>query len=65
MLLYRAVDYIAELLFCRRESNFKVKEFCGVASVNKAEVLRNGLVEYESTERSVYYSRVNDAVYLS
>ena len=65
MLLYRAVNDVSELLLCRRESDFKVEELCGIASVNKAEILRDGLVEYQSTERSVDYARVDNAVDLS
>ena len=61
--LYRAVNYLAELFFRRRESDLKIEELCRIASVNKSEILRNRLVEYKTTERSIYYSRVNHAVY--
>ena len=56
MCLDGTVDDLSELLFRSREIDFKLQEIFGLASVDKAEILRNRLVEDQPSER-----RVDDA----
>ena len=50
-----AVNDLAELLGAALEGYFKVKELVGIASVNIAQILRNGLVEDKQTHSCVNY----------
>ena len=44
------IDYLAETLLIDKEFNLKIECVFGIASVDKAEILRNGIVEYDFTE---------------
>ena len=53
MNLYATVYNLAEHLFIDKEFNLKLECVFGIASVNEAEILRNGIVEDNSAERCV------------
>lgn len=44
------IDYLAEALLIDKEFNLKIECVFGIASVDKTEILRNGIVEYDFTE---------------
>ena len=50
MLLYAAVDDVAELLLADLEADLVVKRRFGIAAVNVAEVLGDLLVEYDASD---------------
>ena len=44
------IDYLTETLLIDKEFNLKIECVFGIASVDKAEILRNGIIEYDFTE---------------
>lgn len=44
------INYLTERFLVYKEINLKLECVCGVASVNKAEVLRDGIIENYLTE---------------
>ena len=63
VLLYAAVDDVAELLFAHLEAYLVVKGVLRVAPVDVAEVLRDGLVEYDAPHGGADEPVSGDAVH--
>ena len=55
MYLYAALDDVRELLLADQECNFQVELLIGICSVNVAKVLRDVLVEYETSYCCIDY----------